>query len=74
MTTTRYIVEVKAGAGKREVLQRDGTLHVSVNANAQEGKANTEMISLLAEYFGVSQSRIIVLQGEKNRRKLIEVI
>jgi len=74
MTSTQYIVEVKAGAKRQEVLQRDDVLHVYVTANARQGKANTEMIKLLADYFGVSQSSIVVLQGSKNRRKVVEIV
>jgi len=55
------------------ILESDGELLVSVNAPANEGKANNRLIELLAEYFHIAKSNIRILRGQKSRRKLIEV-
>jgi uncharacterized protein (TIGR00251 family) len=50
----------------------DGELLASVNAPANEGKANSRLIELLAEYFHTAKSKIRILRGQRSRRKLIE--
>lgn len=38
-----------------------------------DGKANDELIELVAKRFGVPKSRIRILAGAKARRKLVEL-
>ena len=62
-------------AGKtriRETPHTDGELLASVTAPANEGKANSRLIELLAEYFHTAKSKIRILRGQRSRRKLIE--
>jgi len=54
------------------ILESNGELRASVNAPANEGKANSRLIELLAEYFHTAKSKIRILRGQKSRRKLIE--
>lgn len=54
--------------------QADGSLWVRVNATAQDGKANQEVIEALAEHFHVPKSHIRIIHGEANRDKLVEVV
>ena len=66
-------VRVKPLAKHESVfLEAAGKLLVSVNAPANEGKANSRLIELLAEYFHTAKSNIRILRGQKSRRKLIE--
>lgn len=51
-----------------------GELKVKVNSPPDRGKANRELIGLLAEHFGVSQSCIRIIRGEKSRNKVIEIV
>ena len=39
-----------------------------------DGKANKELIKLLAEKLGISKSRVSILKGEKSKEKIIEVL
>jgi uncharacterized protein (TIGR00251 family) len=50
----------------------DGELLAAVKAPANEGKANSRLIELLAEYFHTAKSKIRILRGQRSRRKLIE--
>ena len=54
------------------IIESDGELLASVNAPANEGKANSRLIELLAEYFHTAKSNIRILRGQRSRRKLIE--
>lgn len=64
---------VKPQAKHEIVVESDGEWLVSVNAPANEGKANSQLIELLAEYFHTAKSNIRILRGQKSRRKLIEI-
>jgi uncharacterized protein (TIGR00251 family) len=67
-------VVVKPNA-KKEAVEKlpDGSYRVSVNAPPQEGRANEAVIALLAEFFKVPKSLIVILRGHRGRGKLIEV-
>lgn len=40
---------------------------------AKEGKANKELIKLLANYFNISKSRITIQKGLKSHHKIIKL-
>ena len=61
-------------ASRNEVIEEeDGSLKVRVTAKATEGKANKAVIEVLADYFGVKKSQVMILSGEKSRNKLISI-
>jgi hypothetical protein len=67
-------VKVKPGS-KTEELSREGdSFIVKVKEPPREGKANQAVIRLLAEHFGVPQSRVRILSGFRSRNKVIEVV
>jgi len=67
-------VTVKPLAKHENVIPHsDGELLASVNAPANDGKANSRLIELLAEYFRTAKSNIRILRGQRSRKKLIEV-
>ena len=70
----KVTVNVKVNA-RQEGVERlpSGELRVSVNAPAREGKANDQVQTLLARHFGVSKSRVALVQGHKSRRKVFQV-
>jgi uncharacterized protein YggU (UPF0235/DUF167 family) len=40
----------------------------------EDGKANEAVIKLLAEYFDVSKSEVILLKGSTSGQKIIEIL
>jgi len=40
----------------------------------EKGKANRELIELLADHFGVSKSCVRIIRGEKTHNKIVEII
>ena len=59
---------------KQEVTQSpDGSYLVKVLSPAREGKANKELIDLLANYFRIPKSRIEIISGAKSRSKIVEI-
>lgn len=51
----------------------DGRLKVSVVQAAEKGKANRELIRVLAKSLGVSRSQVALRSGETTSRKLFAI-
>lgn len=66
-------VKIKPNATHAGVVEENGILEVSVYASPTDGKANEEMIELLADYFEVAKSAIEIIQGRTSRSKIIEI-
>lgn len=67
-------VTVKTNARKTLVEALGPTsFRVSVNAPPQEGRANEAVCEALAEYFDVAKSRVQILRGHTNKKKLVDV-
>ena len=67
-------VKVKPNA-KQEKIEKTGERDflVWVKEKPQEGKANQAVIRVLAKYFGVPKSEVILLKGQTSREKAFEV-
>ena len=70
-----YSVTIKPNSRKGPLVepQNDKSLLVYVREPATEGKANTALVKLLAEYFNVPKTRVTVVRGLTSRHKLVEV-
>jgi len=66
-------VKVVPGSGRREVKHGHGVLRVYLTSPPEGGRANLELIEVLAEHFGVPKSSVHILRGARSRRKLVEV-
>ena len=51
----------------------DGTLKVRLTAAPVDGAANKKLIAFLSEEWGVAQSKLRIVRGEKSRNKLVEI-
>lgn len=70
----KIIVHVRPGAREQKVEKIDeGPYKVWVKAVPDKGKANAEMVELLAEYFHVPKSAVQIVIGKTAREKLVEV-
>lgn len=70
----KITVKVKPNA-KEQVLQQlaDGSWVARLKSPPIDGKANTELIALLAKTFGVPKARVRIKSGETGRLKQIEI-
>lgn len=50
-----------------------GMIHVYVNAPPLEGKANKAVIESLAKFLKIKKSEIVLVQGEKSKKKVFEI-
>jgi len=67
-------VWVTPGAPRSEVAgMADGRLRIRLAAPAHEGKANAELVRLVAETLGVSRRQVDLAAGAAGRRKLLRI-
>ena len=70
----RIVVKVIPRARKRKIKkQSDGIYKIKVVSPPVDGKANKEVIDIVAKEFGIKTSKVRILRGEKTREKLIEI-
>jgi len=67
-------VKVKPNSKLQNIKEEvDGSLTVSLKSPPVEGKANEELIKLLAEQFDLPKSRIRIKSGLSSRHKLVDI-
>lgn len=67
-------VRVKPRASKSRVLgEKEGELEVAIAAPPVDGKANEELLRVLADYFDVPKSSVQIARGESGRSKLVRL-
>lgn len=67
-------VKVKPNSKKQSIQESaDGSLTVHLKSPPVDGKANKELIELLAKKFDVPKSNIRIKLGLSSRTKLIEI-
>ena len=52
---------------------KENELKVKLKTVPVEGKANRELIKLLADYYNIPKSRIEIVKGQTSRNKIIEL-
>lgn len=60
---------------KKPRVEKDlfGALHLYVASPPQEGRANQEAIEIIAKYFNVSKSRVILISGQRSKLKTFDI-
>ena len=67
-------VKVKPNSKQQKIEKSaDGSLIVRLKSPPIDGKANQELIELLAKQFKVSKSEIIIKSGLSSKNKLVEI-
>jgi uncharacterized protein len=74
-TGAAVTVHVTPRAKRSEMVEisPEGTLRIRLTAPPVEGKANKELIKLLAQILDIPQSRIEIVAGETGRDKLVAI-
>jgi uncharacterized protein len=70
------IIQVKVKPNSRvSVLQQneDGTWLAQIKSPPVDGKANEELIALVAKHFRLRKSEVSIKSGGSNRTKLIQI-
>lgn len=53
--------------------QPDKSFNIRLKAKPMAGKANEELIKVLAQYFRVPQSKLAIKQGRRSKLKLLDI-
>ncbi len=70
----RLTIKVSPNASRSGIAGvRDGVLQIRVAAPPVEGRANKELIEVLAKALGVRKSAIRIIKGQTGRNKVIEI-
>jgi uncharacterized protein (TIGR00251 family) len=71
---SRLRLKVSAGASRSRVLGiHGGALKLSVKAPPERGKANREVLSLVAEAFSLAPSDVALVAGETSPNKVVRL-
>ena len=74
MTTRVIQVRVKPNARVSLLEEKaDGTWLAQIKSPPVDGKANEELIALIAKRFGCRKADVLIKAGESGRLKLIEI-
>ncbi len=68
-------VKAKPKSGKSEIIEivKDKEYAAYLKSEAENNKANIEMINLLSKYFNTPHNHIIIKRGKTSRNKVVEV-
>ncbi|MBD2182634.1 DUF167 domain-containing protein [Planktothrix sp. FACHB-1355] len=67
-------VKVKPNSKQQKIEEAaDGSLSVHLKSPPVDGKANEELIKVLAEKFDVPKSKITIKSGLSSKTKLVEI-
>ena len=69
----RICVRVITRAKKTKVEPYSGGIKVHLNEPALEGRANRRLIEMLAQYYKVSKSGVSIVQGLKQKNKIVAI-
>ena len=71
-----FIFEVQVTPGSKKKgwsIDKSGNLKCHLKSQAEQGKANAELIKSLAKALDISQSMISIIAGEHSRKKRIQI-
>ena len=75
--TLKYLrIKVIPNAPKSEIMgmmEDNETLKIKIKAPPEKGKANTELIKLLAKEYGVKKNCVNIVAGGRERVKLVKI-
>ncbi len=72
--SVRLRLRVSAGASRRRVLGvHGGALKLSVKAPPEKGRANKDVVALVAETFGLTPADVTILSGETSPDKVVKL-
>jgi hypothetical protein len=64
---------VKFSSDKKLQIQGN-EITISIRSAPERGRANSELVKLLARHFRVEPSRVRIVSGLKSRKKLVEIL
>lgn len=70
----RIYLKVIARSSQQKVEKfSEGDYKIWIHSVPEKGKANQEIINILANYFGVSKSEVAIIGGKTSSKKIIDI-
>lgn len=70
----RIYLSVVANSSQRKIEKMaNGNYKINLKAVPEKGKANKELLGLLADYFEVPKNQIKIIGGKTSSRKIVEI-
>lgn len=67
-------VKVKTGASRRGIKDiKEERWKIDIQSPPEKGKANRELISLLASKFNVSENNVKIITGKRSPSKMVKI-
>ena len=66
-------VTVKPGSKVEKIVSEAENVTVWTHARAHDGEANEAVVRMLAKYYGVSKSQVVIVSGSRGRHKVVEI-
>ena len=66
-------IKVITNASKDIIKEEDNVFKIYVTAQPEKGKANKQVIKLLAKHLDVNKLNLEIIKGEKSNKKIILV-
>jgi len=66
-------IEVRVIPSAKEIKFEENFLKIKLSSKPQDGKANRELVEILSEKLGIPKSKIKIVRGEKQRKKLLKI-
>lgn len=68
-------VRVHTNSKSQKILKGNNEIfEIYTNQRPVEGKANEEIIKMVAEYFGIKTNQVFIESGKKSKEKTIEIM
>ena len=68
-------VTVRAGTKTRGIqINKEGGVTVKTTTPPEKGKANKDVVDMLAEHFGVPKSQVILIKGATSKQKIFKIM
>ncbi len=68
-----FNIRVCPRASRNQIEQKGNVLKVRLTKPASDGRANSQLIDLLSEYFKIKKYQVRIKSGKKSRDKLVEI-
>jgi uncharacterized protein (TIGR00251 family) len=70
----KIFIKVHPNSKEEKITKKDdGSFLVRVKAPATQGKANKAVINIIAKYFSVTKSSILIKAGHSSKNKIVEI-
>jgi hypothetical protein len=67
-------IRVALKSSRARVTEEGGVIKVHVTRLPEDGKANEQVVELLADYFKVKKYQVAIVQGLTSRTKTVQIL